>query len=330
MRVLSDRDVERLLTMERCVEVMAGVLAATAGEGVVNPLRAMLRFPAGNGVLGWMPAYLDPPRATGIKVVTVMPGNHGTPFDSHQGAVLLFEAEHGALLAVIDGSSVTAIRTAAVSAVATRALAREDARCLALIGSGVQARTHLEAMLLVRPLERITVWSRDRARAEAFAAREGARWNRPVEVAASAREAVAGADIVCTTTGAVEPVVCGDWISAGAHLNAVGACFASARELDTAAVARSRLFVDRRESALHEAGDLLLPMAEGALTEAHIVGELGEVLTGTVPGRRSPEEVTLFKSLGIGAEDVAAAQFLVGEAEARNAGVEVDLGGRRA
>lgn len=329
IRILGDREVERLLTMERCIEVMAGLLAGAARGGVVNPLRSMVRFPEGNGLLGWMPAYLNEGRAAGIKVVTVMPGNHGTEFDSHQGAVLLFEAERGSLLAVIDGSAVTAIRTAAVSAVATRALAREDARSLALIGSGVQAQTHLEAMLAVRPLERVTVWSRNRDHAESFAAREGERRQRRITVAPTAEAAVRDADIICTTTGATDPVLCGAWISEGAHVNAVGACLRKARELDTEAVVRSRVFVDWRESALNEAGDILIPMAEGAIDEGHLRGEIGEVLTGAVPGRQGPKEVTLFESLGIGAEDVAAARFLLEEAAAHGAGLEVELGGRR-
>src|SRR5262249_55882816 len=203
----------------------------------------------------------------GLKVITIFPGNEGSDFDSHQGAVLLFEADHGSLVAMIDASSITGIRTAAVSGAATRALAREDAGDLAILGSGVQAGTHLEAMTVVRRLRRVRVWSRHPASARAYAERESKRHGMRVEPMASAREAVSGADLICTTTAAKEPVLQGEWLAPGAHINAVGACFPATRELDTKAVLRSRLYVDRRESALNEAGDFLIPRKEGALSD---------------------------------------------------------------
>jgi ornithine cyclodeaminase len=268
-------------------------------------------MPDRHGLLGVMPGILgspgddDPNRpVAGVKVITVMPGNHAHGEESHQGVVVLFEQERGRPLAVLDATAVTAIRTAAASAVATRALAREDAGDLAILGSGTQARSHLEAMRAVRTLRRVRVWSRNPESARRFAEEEG------VETAASAREAVEGADLICTVTAATSPILQGDWISPGAHVNAVGACTPKARELDSAAVARSRLFVDRLESALAEAGDFLLAREEGAVTDAHILGELGEVLEGRVPGRRSAEEITLFKSLGIAVEDLAAGRHV--------------------
>jgi len=276
-----------------------------------------------------MPAYLGAPRAMGLKAVSVMPGNHGAAYDSHQGGVLLFEVEHGSLLAVIDASSITAIRTAAVSAAATRALAREDAGDLAILGSGVQASSHLEAMRVARPIRRVRVWSRDPAHARAFAERESVRRRAPVEPVTDARAAVLGADLICTTTASREPVLRGDWISPGAHINAVGSSFATGRELDTPAVKRARLYVDRLESALHEAGDFLIPRTEGAIGEDHIVGEVGGVLLGSVAGRRSEEEITLFKSLGLAVEDLAAAHHVYRRALESGAGVAIDLGGRR-
>ena len=200
---------------------------------------------------------------------------------------------------------------------------------MALLGAGVQARTHLGAMHAVRSVRRVRVWSRDPERARAFAAGESRRSACPVEAVADARAAVSGADLICTTTSSREPVLLGDWIAPGAHINAVGACFAAWRELDTRAVVRSRLFVDLRESALHEAGDILIPRAEGAIGEDHIVGELGEALLGTVPGRRTPEEITLFKSLGIAVEDLAAAHAIYRTALERGAGTTLELGGRR-
>ena len=284
------------------------------------------------GALGLMPAHVGGRGAgdLGAKIVTFFPKNEGTPRDTHQGAVLLFDTETGSLEAVVDATSITAIRTAAVSGVATRLLAREDARELALVGSGVQARTHLAAARAVRPIERVRVASQDLARARSFAERESKRHGIPVEPVASAREAVAGADVVCTVTSSREPVVLGEWLSPGTHVNAVGSSVSTARELDTAAVARSRLFVDRRESALAEAGDFLLAKKEGAVGDEHIVGEIGEVAIGRVAGRRSPDEITLFKSVGLAVEDVAAARLVVERARAGGEWLALELGGARA
>jgi ornithine cyclodeaminase len=273
-----------------------------------------------------MPGYLGH-AGLGLKAITIVPGNAGTSHDSHQGVVLLFETVHGAPIAILDASSITEIRTAAVSGVATRALAREDASDLAILGSGVQARSHLRAMRAVRKVARVRVWSRSKESAAAFARRESEAHDVRIEVCESAREAVEGADLVCTTTAAREPVLSGSWLSAGAHVNAVGACFADARELDTNAVARSRVFVDRLESAENEAGDLLIPMKEGAIDASHIAGELGDVLLGRVPGRRSREETTVFKSLGIAAWDIACARYLHDRAITEGKGASFDLTG---
>jgi ornithine cyclodeaminase len=267
--------------------------------------------------------------ALGIKVITVFPGNLGTPFDSHQGAVLLFEGEHGRLLAIMDATEITAVRTAAVSGVATRLLARTDAEDLAILGSGTQARTHLDAMLVARPIRRVRVWSRTRDRAEDFARRESARLGILVETAASAQEAVDHADVICTVTSSRQPVLFGEWLSPGAHVNAIGAVGAANRELDTDAVARSRLYVDRRESTVNEAGEFVQARDEGAIGDDHIVGEIGEVLAGTVPGRRTDEEITVFRGVGLAVEDLAAARLIYAKAVEAGAGVRVELGGGR-
>jgi len=329
VRIVSQTEVPHLLPMPECVELMREALRSLARGDAVQPLRSVIPVPDAGGLLATMPAYLGAPRSLGVKVITVTPGNQGTPFDSHQGAVLLFEAEHGRLLAIIDATSITTVRTAAVSAVATDALARKDAASAAILGSGVQAAAHLEAMRAVRPIRRARVWSRSLDHAEAFAAREGARHGIQVEAARSAREAVEGAEIICVATAAREPVLFGEWIARGAHVNAVGACIPAHRELDTAAVKQSRLFVDRRESALHEAGDILIPLREGAIGEDHIVGEIGEVLLGRIEGRRGADEVTVFKSLGLAIEDLAAAHRIHANATAQGGGTAVDLGGRR-
>ena len=329
VRILSQEDVQRLLTMDACIEVMARALETLSRGEAVLPLRSMVWMPDKTGLIGLMPAYLGNPAALGLKVVSVFSGNHGTEYDSHQGAVMLFDTQHGSLIAVMDATSITAIRTAAVSGVATRTLARQDAGDLAIVGSGVEAITHLEAMKAVRPLRRVRVWSRNPENARRFATGLGRRHGITIEAMPTARAAVEGADLVCTTTSAREPVLEGAWLSPGVHINAVGACFAATRELDTAAVKRARLIVDRRESVLAESGDFLIPKAEGAFGDEHIAGELGEVLLGRVEGRRRDDEVTLFKSLGIAIEDLAAAHYLYGQALATGTGVSVALGGRK-
>ena len=326
--LIGQADVARLLPMSQCIDAMEGALAALARGEATLPLRQIVRLPAG-GLLGSMPASLGPLGVFGVKAISVFHANEGTAFDSHQGAVLLFEAEHGRLLAIIDATSITAIRTAAVSAVATRLLAREDASELAIIGSGVQARTHLEAIRLVRPLRRVRIFSRDPGRVRAFAERESRAHGIDVVPAASAEEAVRSAHVVCTVTSSCEPVLRGEWLAAGTHVNVVGAATPACREVDTAAVARSRVFVDRRESALSEAGDVLIPLREGAIDEAHVLAELGDVLIDRAGGRRAPDEVTLFKSLGLAIEDVAAAHVVHRNAERLGAGTRMDLGGMR-
>ena len=328
MKVLfvNEAGVRALLPMADCVAVMRDALATLARGDAVLPLRSMVRLPDGSGLLGLMPGYLGEPRSLGLKVVTVMPGNHGTAYDSHQGVVMLFGLEHGEPLAILDATAITAIRTAAASGAATAALALEDAGDLAILGSGAQARTHLEAMAAVRTLRRVRVWSRNRAHAERLV-RAAAPAGPRVEVAGSAEEAVRGADLICTTTAAREPILKGAWLTAGAHINAVGACFAGTRELDGEAVRRSRLYTDRRESCLAEAGDFLLARADGVVGDGHLLGELGEVLIGRVPGRTSPDQITLYESLGIAVEDLASAHFIHRRALETGAGTWLEWGG---
>ena len=239
--------------------------------------------------------------------------------------MVLFESEHGRPTTILDASEITAIRTAAVSGVATRALAVPGATELAIIGSGTQARTHLEAMRAVRGFTHVRAWSPTRHRLAAFAEEARAQTGLRVEVAASAREAVDGAQIVCTVSSATEPVLEGAWLSAGTHINAVGSSVPTAREVDGEAVRRARVFVDRRESAMHESGDLLAAIREGLIDESHISTELGEVLIGAAEGRRAPDEVTLFESLGLAVEDLAAAAFVAAAAREQDAGTAVTL-----
>jgi ornithine cyclodeaminase len=331
--LFSDRDVAELLPMRECIAVMADALRSLARNDAVLPLRSVTKVPGSPNLLAMMPGMLGVASggrtAIGAKVISVFPGNDASPYDSHIGVVLLFDAHHGQLLAIMDASSVTAIRTAAVSGVATDVLARPDAGDLAILGAGVQAMTHLDAMRVVRSLRRVRVWSRSSDRAARFAERAAERFGLIVERVDDPAAAVRGADIVCTVTASREPVLRGEWLAHGAHVNAVGAALSTTRELDTEAVRRARLFVDRRESAMAESGDVLIPIAEGAITAGHIKGELGELLLGRVLARVSEDEVTLFKSLGLAIEDVAAAQHIHQQGIARGLGTRVSLGGLR-
>lgn len=325
--ILNQHEVRHLLPMRECItEMRLAFIALRRGEAL-NPLRTFMMLPDNSGLLAAMPSYVS--GSMGLKVISVMPGNVGTPYDSHIGGVLLFEATHGRLLALIDASEITAIRTAAVSGLATQLLAREDAGDLAILGSGTQARTHLAAMAAVRKLRRVRVWSRSPEHAQAFAERESAAYGLTIEVMPTVQAAVDGADLICTTTAATQPILSGEWLAAGAHLNVVGASSKGNRELDTAAVVKSRLYVDRRESAVNEAGDYLIPLAEGAITSEHILGELGELVLNEAPGRQSPNDITLFKSLGLAIEDLASARLLYEKALANGVGTWVEFGGER-
>lgn len=317
---LSAADVRRLLAMPACIDLMADTLAALARGESRNPLRSVVRLPDEGQILALMPASLGPGRPFGAKAISVVPANRAAGIESHQGFVVVFDSEHGTPVAIVDASAVTAIRTAAVSGVATRLLARDDAHDLAILGSGTQARTHLAAMLAVRSIERVRAWSPHRDRLLKFVNAARRANGVTIEPADSARDAIEGADIVCTVTASPVPVLLGDWLAPGCHVNAVGSSTPAARELDTEAVRRSRLYVDRRESALAEAGDLLAAIREGAVGEGHIVGEIGAVLIDAAPGRGSRQEITLFKSLGLAVEDLAAAS------EAMRLAAEADRG----
>jgi ornithine cyclodeaminase/alanine dehydrogenase-like protein (mu-crystallin family) len=322
--VLGETEVARLLPMEDCMEAMAEALAALQRGELEQPLRFVVRPAEAAGLMGLMPAYRSHPEAAyGLKAVCVFPGNPARGLDAHQGAVLLFDGETGVLRAAVNASAITAIRTAAVSAVATRSLAREDARVLAVLGAGVQARSHLQAMAAVRNFERARVWSRTPEGAAALAAAAEAPF--PVEPAANAEDAIREADVVCTTTSSPEPVVRRGWLTAGAHVNAVGSSIPTTRELDTETMAAASLFVDRRESTVNESGDFLFAQGEGAIGPDHIRAELGELLTGAAAGRTSPEELTVFKSLGLAVEDLAAVEHVYRRAREERAGTEVDL-----
>jgi ornithine cyclodeaminase/alanine dehydrogenase-like protein (mu-crystallin family) len=324
--LLSHDEVVELLPMAECVALMREALISLAEGRVHQPLRTIVRPSGAAGMMGLMPAYSQGPRAAfGLKAICVFPGNAARGKDSHQGAVLLYGAETGELLAVVNASAVTAVRTAAVSALATDALARAGACELAVVGAGVQARSHIEAISHVRPLRRCRVASRHVEHARRLAEELQGSYEFSVEAVATVEEALGGADLIVTATNAAEPVVRRPWVSAGAHLNAVGSCTPHTRELDAATVAAASLFVDSVESTVNEAGDYLLALQEGVVGPEHIRAELGEVLKGTKPGRTSDGEITLFKSLGLGVEDLAVAAYLYDKAVETGAGTWVNF-----
>jgi ornithine cyclodeaminase len=270
-----------------------------------------------------MPGCIDDPVAVGAKLVAVFPRNAEKGLPSHNGAVVLLDPQTGKLAAVIDAGAVTAIRTAAATAVATRVLARPDSKTLALLGAGEQAVTHLEALTRVIRFTDIRVWARSAEKARAFAEREGGKWGVRIEVRDSARQAVEGADVVCAVTSSKEPILNGEWLTPGMHVNLVGASVASAREADDEVVKRSRFFVDYRPSAMAQAGELKHAIEAGVVTETHVLGEIGEVLEGRVPGRQSGSDITLYKSLGIAAQDLAAAEVILERARRESLGLAV-------
>jgi ornithine cyclodeaminase len=318
--VLNQAEVEQLLDMEGCIEAMAGILEALARGELFQPLRTIAFPPGESSAIGLMPAHRSGGSAAySLKTVCVFPDNPTRGLDAHQGTVTLFSGETGQVRALMNASAITAIRTAAVSAVATRLLARDDANELAIVGSGVQGRSHIEAMRAVRPWARIRIASRTNENAQALADETGA------EAAESVEEAVRGADVVVTATNSSEPVLRHEWLKPGAHVNAVGSSVKTARELDTATMAAGSLFVDRRESTLNEAGDYLLAAEEGAIGPDHIKAEIGEILIGKHPGRTSPDELTVFKSLGLAVEDLAAAEYVVQRARERGVGTTVEF-----
>jgi alanine dehydrogenase len=286
--ILDEDAVRRLLRMEDVIEAIRPALADYSGGKVVQPVRTVVPVAEHGGFLGVMPAYAG---ALGVKLVAFYPGNTGIP--THLATIMLFNPETGEPLVTMDGTLITEMRTAAASAVATDLLAREDAATLAILGSGVQARSHLRALRLVRDLHDVRVWSPRGA--AAFAREHG------IRAAETAEEAVRGADVIVTATSSTTPVLHGEWLSPGCHINAVGATRPTWRELDDATMERARLYVDARDAAMAESGDV------GAGT---IVAEVGEVVLDRTRGRRSPEEITLFKSVGIAVEDVVTAQLV--------------------
>jgi ornithine cyclodeaminase len=321
MLVITAAEVEALLPMPRAIEAMRGAMIQVSQRRVVLPLRQFMPIPDAPGKLAVMPGYIaDPPRF-GLKTVAKYSHPPGSPHGSHVGIVQLFDAATGLLLAIIEGGSLTAIRTAAASALATDALARPTSHRLAIIGTGEQARRHVGAMAAVRPIDHVTVWGRSEANAHAFAAT----LDLPATVCPTVAAAVADADIVCTTTPAAEPILFGAALRPGSHVNLVGSAIPTTAEADVDLVCASEFYVDYREAALAQAGELRNAIAAGAVTADHIRGEIGEVLLGSAPGRSSDRAITVYKSLGVTAQDLAAAEVVLAAARAAGLGTLIAL-----
>ena len=324
MRIINRQEVEQLLPMAECIDAVADAMRAASSGAVAMPLRLFSPLADGSGSLGVMPgSALDPP-FFGAKVISLSFDNPAKGLPAVQGYVSLFDHDTGRPVALIEGASVTAIRTAAASGLATRELARQGARTHGIFGTGVQAVTHIDAIACVRDMQEVVVWGRDADKARRFAERQSERTRLHIRATGDPAQA-ARCDVVSTVTAATEPVLKGEWLRPGTHVNLVGVHTPQAREADTRAILRSRVYVDLMESAMSEAGDLLIPIGEGAIEKAHILGEIGQVLAGGVPGRADDDEITLYKSLGIVAQDLFAAAHVYAQAVERGAGVEVDL-----
>ncbi|MFM7786181.1 MAG: ornithine cyclodeaminase family protein [Gammaproteobacteria bacterium] len=320
LRIIDGLTVRRLAPPEHLIGWMHDAMVSTSRRAVELPLRRGMVLPGGLGVIGMMPGYVGEQTASGgVKLVSLVPPERRRG-SSHLGLMVLYDADGLVPQAILCGATVTALRTAAVSALATAALAREDSRVLAVLGAGEQAAAHIPALLQVRPFNRIVIWARRPEQAEALAS--SLRTPATISIAASARHAVAGADVVCTVSSAKEPILEGEWLQPGMHVNLVGSSNADAREADDALVQRSRFFVDYIPSTLDQAGEFLHAKRAGLVDEGHIAAELGAVLDGTASGRRDPGEITVYKSLGIAAQDVVTARRVFEAARAEGSGIE--------
>lgn len=324
MLILNRTAVAEALDHGTCIEVLDTVMRSVSAGNIDMPLRRYLAIPGTGGKFTLMPGYLGEPRSFGVKIVSKYPRESGSRYGSHVGAVMVFDAEEGIPLALLDGGELTAIRTAAASALATRELANDDTPVLAVLGTGEQARHHIAALSVVREFDEIRIWGRSADGAQALAERLKADRGLRLQICESAESAVRGAQVVTTVTASTTPVLKGEWLDPGTHVNLVGAAVRTAAEADQAVVTRSCFFVDYRPSAMDQAGELLDAIDAGAITEAHIAGEIGEVLAGQKAGRTREDEITVYKSVGVAAQDLGAGLAGWEQARARGVGIEVD------
>ena len=298
------------ITMEECITIMENIFIQLEEDQAFNPLRSAMLIPGENGLLSMMPGYVNKQDIMGIKSVSVYPENANIGLESHQGSVTLFNALNGTPLAIMDAGQITAIRTAAVSGLATRILAKKNSKILAILGSGIQAKTHIEAMTTILNLEEIRVWSKNKKNAKKLVEEQRKKYAISFRPFDTVNEAIYNADIICTTTAAVEPILQGNYLMQGVHINAVGSSVRNTRELDGFAIKLSKLYVDKIESTINESGDFLIAKQEGTIDDNHIIGTLGEILTKQKKGRNNTNDITLFKSLGLAVEDIATAFFI--------------------
>jgi ornithine cyclodeaminase len=309
MRFIDRDEVVRRLTYKACIPIVRDAMIALSRGETLQLLRSILKLSEGR-LFGVMPGALGAHAPFGAKVVAAFAANHHAGRQSHQGVILLFEPEFGAPVCAVHAGEVTAIRTAAASAVATDALARKDARRLAILGTGEQATTHARALPEVRRFESIVVWGRSQERARAFASRMQAELGLPCTAASSVEEAVRDADVICTVTGAPEPILKGEWVRPGAHVNVVGSSFAGPSEIDSDLVVRARFIADYREGILRQGAEFLHAKAAGLVGDDHVVGEIGQALAGSLAGRTSDDQITIYKSIGHVVQDLASAWAL--------------------
>jgi ornithine cyclodeaminase len=312
-------EVRTLLDYDGCIAAVRTAMARFTAEGIAQPLRSIVEI-GPDRLFGLMPGHLAPPGGFGAKMVSVFPEDERPGRSAHRGVVVLFSRESGEVTCIADAGAVTEIRTAAASAVATDLLARPDASTLAIFGCGLQARSHIRALVRVRRLTRILIWGRCAQRARHLAERMEEEVRLPVRAIEDAREAAGSADIICTVTASPTPVLLGEWVRAGAHVNVVGSSHAGPAEIDDALVVASRYIADSRRSALAAAAELLRAKEAGLIDDEHIAGEIGEVLLGRVPGRTSADEITVYKSLGHIVQDLAAVSYLHSRAVPGGAG----------
>lgn len=324
MLLLNKTAVMESLSHAECIDALINTMQSVSSGDVIMPLRQFMQIPNTAGKFTVMPGYVGKPASFGVKIVSKFPRAADSPHGTHVGAVMIFDTEHGTPLAMLHGGELTAIRTAAASGLATRQLAREDAKTLTLLGCGEEAQHHLKAMLAVRTLRKIIVWGRSIDRAQAFVEAQNLPASIEICVEADAKTAVTAADIVCTVTSATMPILKGEWVAPGTHVNLVGAAMRTSAEADTELVKRSRFYIDYRTSAMAQAGELLNAIEQGAVTEEHIIGEIGEVLAKQKPGRQSDNDITVYKSLGVAAQDLAAASCAFHNALKLGKGVNID------
>lgn len=309
MKIIEAPEVFEKLTMKKCMELMKTALVDLSTGKAIQPLRSVNSLPHDNA-FGFMPAYLGDEDYFGAKIIAAFHKNLGTSYPSHMGYVMMFESEHGSVVGLADAGAITQIRTGAVSGVASDLLATKNAKKLAIIGAGAQGRSHLEAMLLIRDIEEVTVYDVKRENAERFSVEMGEKYKLKIQLCESVQAAVLDADIICTLTPSKEAYLKAEWIKAGAHINAVGTFSPTTREVTSELVLASKLYADQVEAMKKESGEFLIPKQEGLIDDSKIMGSIGELLLGKVEGRTNHEEITLFVALGLAVEDVACGKYL--------------------